>query len=247
MDNRRGSAIVAVIVLVVVLGAILFFASKPFSTRVKEAARQATEWTPENITKDPVGYLTWALDECKRVEGDLKASTLALNTRRNQAERELAKKQAERDAYSKLVGEAKALYRKAKADDRWPAALRGATLTEAELKARIVEAHSKVKSLDDLIAAYKQSQKAMERQLVQISEKLTEAQKLKGKLSSEIEVAKVKQSAEGIGAITDQLEAMADTSKALVSSSGQTSSLEDMVAPTGQPRIDAEFDRIMSE
>ena len=69
-----------ILAIVIVGGGILFFYSKPFSTKVKEAARQATEWTSENIQKDPVGYLTWAMDECYATEEKLSASKLSMNT-----------------------------------------------------------------------------------------------------------------------------------------------------------------------
>ena len=48
-DYRGG-----LIVLALVAGGIWFFISKPFQMQVKQTYNQATQWTPENIKKDPV-------------------------------------------------------------------------------------------------------------------------------------------------------------------------------------------------
>ena len=39
---------------------------------------QATQWTPENIKKDPEGYLTWAVAQVDVTRGKLQAAQLAL-------------------------------------------------------------------------------------------------------------------------------------------------------------------------
>jgi len=55
-SSREGSVlgvVLGIVAVVLVIGGILFFVSKPFNTRVKSATRQATQWTPENIQKDP--------------------------------------------------------------------------------------------------------------------------------------------------------------------------------------------------
>ena len=247
MMDRKGSTIVIVLVVIAVLGVILFFVSKPFSTRVKEATRQVTEWTAENIQKDPVGYLTWALDECKKTENRLLASKLALKTKKNQTERSLTANQADLTAYSKLLDEAKALYKKASAANTWPVELRGVKLEQAPLKTKIVEAHDKVKNLGELVSTYKQTQGVIDRKLTDVETKVMEVQKLKNKLSTDLEVAKVKKSVDGIDAISDRLSAIAATTDALVSTTAEGASLEDMIEPTGQQRVDTEFDKIMNE
>jgi DNA repair exonuclease SbcCD ATPase subunit len=214
---------------------------------VKEAARQATEWTPENIQKDPVGYLTWALEQCEKSEQKLAASKLSLKSKKNQIDRSLTANQAELSDYSKLLQEAKAVYKEAKAENKWPASLRGRSFEEAALKGKIVEAHDKVKNLEGLVQTYSQSQAVIDRRLTEIEQKVTEVNKLRNKLSTDLEVAKVKQSVEGIGEISDKLGAIMDTTSALVSSSAEATSLEDLVKPTGQQRVDNEFDKIMGE
>jgi hypothetical protein len=247
MQGKRGNTVAIVLVIVLVLGAILFFVSKPFQTRVKQATRQATEWTPENIQKDPVGYLSWALAECGKTEEKLQASRLALKTNRNNAERSLSTHQADQTAYTKLLDEAKSLYRQAGASASWPAELRGVKMEEAVLKAKIVEAHDKLSGLGELIATYQQSRQIIDRKLVEVEAKLTEVTKLESKLSTDLEIAKVRKTVEGIGTISDQLNAIVDTSEALVSATKDGISLEELVKPSGERRVETEFEKIMAQ
>ena len=72
---RKRSAAVRQLIWLMVLGVLLVW-SKPFSSRVKQATRQVTEWTPENIQKDTVGYLQWALDSVHGTETHLEARGL---------------------------------------------------------------------------------------------------------------------------------------------------------------------------
>ena len=107
MGRRLVGIIVGLVVLVLVAGGIWFFVSKPFQTNVKQGWNQATQWTPENIKKDPVGYLTWALDEVGKTEEKLQASELSLKTKKNATSRALEKHTADKSQYENLLTEFK--------------------------------------------------------------------------------------------------------------------------------------------
>lgn len=246
--NRSGSsAVVVVVVVALIVAAVAYFWSKPFQTKVDEAARQAREWTPENIQKDPVGYLTWAQAETQRTEDRLNASALSLRTKKNQIERETTAGTADQDAYRKLLDEAKERYRTASAANQWPVDLRGTKLDEGQLKAKIVEANTKVASIQETLAAYSKAHTVIERKFEQVEAKLVEVQKLRARLSTDLEIAKVNKSVEGIGAINDQVSTIMDTANALVSQQDGGVSLEDLVTPSGKQRIDEEFSKIMGQ
>ncbi len=247
-NPKAGSSAVLVIILIAVIGGLFaYFWSKPFKTKVDEAARQAREWTPENIQKDPVGYLTWAMSESQATEDRLNASALSLRTKKNQIERESTAGSADQESYRKLLDEAKALYRTAAAGGQWPVDLRGSKLDEAQLKAKIVEASAKVTSIADMMAAYTKAHTVIERKSEQVEAKLGEVRKLRNKLSTDLEIAKVNKSVEGIGAINDQVASIMDTANALVSQQDGGVSLEDLVTPSGQQRMDEEFSKIMGQ
>lgn len=76
LPARRGlatSTLIGIIVAVLLLGGVAYYLSDPFSTRVKKAYSQFAEWTPENIAKDPEGYLDFCEQQTKKALEDLKA------------------------------------------------------------------------------------------------------------------------------------------------------------------------------
>ncbi|GEM_PF-3191901 len=245
VENKKGSATVFAIIGVVVVGLVIFyFVSDPFSTRVDQVASQATEWTPENIQKDPVGYLTWALKETGKTEQQLNASALSLRTKQNQADRQLTAKSADLSNYTKLLEEMKQAYKDAAANSAWPANVRGIQMEEAVLKGKVVESNDKINQLNELVGTYQKTKSVIGRKLGEVEQKLTEIRKLQNQLSTDLEIAKVNKSVEGIGDINDKLMAIMDTSSALANDSGDIS-LDDLVSPSNDQMVDDEFSKIM--
>ena len=117
-------------------------------------------------------------------------------------------------------------------------------MEERKLKSTIVESNNKVGQLQELVTTYTNTGKLISRKLDEVELKLTEVRKLKNKLDTDLEIAKVQKSVEGIGEINDRLNAIMDTSAALVDS-GTDISLDDLVTPTGDQRVDDEFSKIM--
>jgi chromosome segregation ATPase len=221
--------------------------SKPFQTEVKEGYRQATEWTAENIQKNPVGYLTWALEEVGKTEQKLQASVLSLKTKKNGAERALERNHADQTEYNKLLDEFKNAYRSASSPSSWPVTVRNASFEENALKRKIVECNDKLKNVGTLVETYTKTKNVIDRKLTELDGKLAEVIKLKNKLSTDLEIAKVNKSVEGIDSIGDQLNAIVDTTAALVSTSEEGTSVEEMIKPTGDQRVEDEFAKIMGK
>ncbi len=251
LNNRRGSSVVGIIVglivLALVLGGIWFFVSKPFQTHVSQAYTQATQWTPENIKKDPVGYLTWALAEVGKTQDKLQASELSLKTKKNATARALGKHTAENSEYAKLLSELKDAYVKADADKKWPARVRGAELDEKDLKRKIVDCSRKIDNTGSLVDTYSKTDKLLGDKLDEIENKLADVEKLRDKLSTNKELAEANKSVDDIGAIGDQLNAIVDTSTALAATAEQGTSVESMIKPSGDAKVDDEFSKIMGK
>ncbi|MEI8376261.1 MAG: hypothetical protein WCJ35_25860 [Planctomycetota bacterium] len=252
LNNRRGSSLVGVIVGLIVLalvgGGIWYFVSKPFKTHVNQGWDQATKWTPENIKKDPVGYLTCALDEVGKTEDKLKASELSLKTKKNATARALEKHTADKSQYEKLLTEFKEAYTTATEQKKWPARVRNTRFDdEMGLKRKIVECSDKIKLTESLVDTYTKTDKVIGDKLGEIEGKLTEVDKLKNKLSTNMEIAKVNQSVDDLGSIGDQLNAIVDTSSALAKTAEEGASVTDMIKPSGDARVDDEFSKIMGK
>jgi hypothetical protein len=250
-SHRRGASAVTVLVsvgvVIVLLLAAYFLVSKPFQTQVKTGYRQATEWTPENIQKDPVGYLTWALDEVGKTEKTLEASVISLKTKRNAAARALEKHDTEQSQYEKLLGEFKDAYKSASSASEWPVSVRDISFEEDALKRKVVECNGQLANTTKLKDTYAKTKAIIDRKLSELEAKQTELVQLKSKLSTDLELAKVNKSVEGIDSLDAEVNAIVDTSEALASSAEEGVSLDEMISPTGDAAVDDEFAKIMGE
>lgn len=236
--------VVVGVAALIVLGLVAFFVvSKPFQTQVKEQFRQGTEWTPENIQADPVGYLTWALGEADKTEQKLEASVIGLKTKKNAASRSLEKHTADATEYTKLLEEFKQAY--TDANGTYPVNIRGVNLDETALKRKIVECNDKLQNVKELQSTYEKTKGVIDRKMGELEAKRTEVTKLKSKLGTQLEIAKVNKTVEGIEGIGDTLSSIIDTSDALVSTAEEGTDIEAFITPTGDARVDDEFDKIM--
>ena len=123
-QNRRGAVagvVVAVIVLVLVLGGVWYFVSDPFHQKVKDTFTGQTKWTPENIKKDPTGYLSWAIDQTTATKGKLEAAQLALTKQKDMVSEKLEKATTDNADYNTFLKELKEAYVKADQMNDWPA------------------------------------------------------------------------------------------------------------------------------
>ena len=112
---------------------------------------------------------------------------------------------------------------------------------------KIVECNDRIRNTKSLVDAYSKTGKVIDDKLGEIDAKLAEVEKLKNKLGTDMEIAKVNQSVEGIDAIGDQINSIVDTSKALAKSSDEGTSVAEMIKPTGDARVDDEFSKIMGK
>lgn len=252
-SSRRGSsnlgAVWSIVVVALIGGGVWYYVSKPFQTQVNQNFRQATEWTPENIKKDPVGYLTWALDEVGKTQNKLEASVLGMKTRKNAIDRSLEKHQAESSQEAKLLDELKAAYTNASssASTAWPVTVRSFTFDETTLKRKVVEVSDRIKNTASLVETYTKTRDVIDSKLREVDAKLAEVVKLKSRLETDLEIAKVNKSVEGIDSLGDTLNAIVDTSHALAQTAADDVSVDDMIKPSNASQIDDEFAKIMAK
>lgn len=246
-DRRGASNLVLVLLVIAAALAVWFFVSKPFQTNVKEGYRQATEWTPENIQKDPIGYLSWALDEVGTTEQKLQAGVLALKTKKNAAERAVGKHTTDKGEYEKLLGEFKEAYRTAESTKKFPVTVRNLNFDETALKRKIVESNDKMVGEAGLLEAYNKTLRIINDKLSELDAKLGDVAKLKNRLSTDLEIAKVNKSVAGLDSIDDQLAAIVDTSAALVRTTEEGTEVSTMIKPSAEARVDDEFSKIMGK
>jgi hypothetical protein len=208
---------------------------------------QATEWTPERIQEDPVGYLTWTLSEATKADQDFRARWLSLSAKKSATERAMKEHGNEKARNEKLLGDLKDAYRSTRASNTWPVTVRDVSFDELALKRKIVECNESIKNESAMEEAATSTAKTIDNQLSMVQSELGEVLKLKSDLSTALEIAKVKKLVEGIDSIRDRLKSIHDMSIALHTSPDGGPSVAEMSKPSAEERINDEFSKVMGD
>ena len=121
--SRQGvgtTAIIGLIVLVVVIGVVAYFASDVFSTKVDSKVDQMTKWTPENIAKDPVNYLNFCEKKINEALVSLKADRISVAQNKAKLSDMRDGAAAKVRMGDKVLTELKGIYEQAEKDNAWP-------------------------------------------------------------------------------------------------------------------------------
>ncbi len=139
--RQKGSATTAVIGVLAVLlvgGAIWYFVSDPFKTKVDAKWTQGTKWTPENIAADPKNYLNYVEAETEKAIMSLKASKIAVAQNRGKLTQMRDDAQAQVSTGTKAVSELLEKYKAADAANVWPVSFNGQSLDKDKTKLNVV-------------------------------------------------------------------------------------------------------------
>lgn len=243
--SKRGY-VQRLMILAIILVVVFYFSSDPFKTKVDQTITQATSWTPENIQKDPVGYLTWAKNECSILSQKLEAREIALKTKENEYKRNLLEKESELVSFSGLLTEAKATFATASASRSFPVLLRNIQLSEVQLKTKIVEAYQQIELINKAIPAIKNTIQILHQQLTAIESRKSEIVGLIKKIGSDIELAKLKTDTAGLANLSNEFTSILDTTSAVINPEN-ISSIAEMAAMTASTTVDVVFEKIMTE
>lgn len=201
-QRQRGISTAGVIVIIVVLaaiaGAAAYFLSDPVKTKTDAAYQQFSEWTPENIAKDPVNYLNFAEAQTKEALEKLKASEIAVAQKQAQLEGMREDAQSKISAGSKALDELKALYKTAAADGTWPVTWRGEARSEDWTKRQIMAFHADVEGKQKVLGTVQKGLTTLEAQGAKIAEQRTTCQQQLAQIATNREMLKVQE-------ITDDL------------------------------------------
>ena len=114
------------------------------NAEIREAVRQDSTWTSENIQKNPYLFLQDQIASCDRLKAKIEAQNITLIRMGKQAMRTAEDADAMIVRYSKFLSEAKTVYKKAAAGKKWPVALNGYEFDEEELSDKIADALERV-------------------------------------------------------------------------------------------------------
>jgi hypothetical protein len=239
------TAIVVVLAVLVGIGAIMYFTSDVFSTKVDAGYNQFAHWTPENIAKDPENYLNFCEKQATKALDDLKVNEISLAQTRAKLDSMKEESTRKTAVGEKALAELKDTYQKADAAKSWPVTWQGQPRDAEALKRQIVLLHKQVTAEKNLQAKLQTGITKMETQVGRIQEARGQAQGQLAEIRGSREILKVQK-------ITDDLtKKLVDFRSAIqttVSSVAETSgvvSLDQLASESVGSVSDAEFDQIM--
>lgn len=241
---KRGNALTVFLLLVMALG-VFYFISAPFQAKIDSAVAQATKWTPENIQKDPVGYLSWAQKECEHLLAQLEAREIAMKTKKNEAERELMEKEVDFKNFSELLIECKDAYKNASINKAFPITLRSIQLDEPQLKAKFLEVFQKIELIKKEIPVYKNTIAIMTQNLIEIHKKNVDGNTLQKKIGTDIELTKLQKENSGLNGLSSEFNTLVDTTSAVIKTD-VTFSVEDLTKINPKEKATLDFEKIMN-
>ena len=112
------------------------------NAEIREAIRQDSTWTSENIQKNPYLFLQDQIAACDKLKAKIEAQNITLIRMEKKATRAVEESEGTKDRYEKFLADAKAMYKAA--NGKWPVSVNGYDLDEDELNDKIADAMERV-------------------------------------------------------------------------------------------------------
>ena len=108
------------------------------NAEIREAIRQDSTWTSENIQKNPYLFLQDQIAACDRLKAKIEAQNITLIRMEKKSTRAAEEATSTQSRYEKFLQDAKAAYKAA--NGKWPVSVNGYDLDEDELNDKIADA-----------------------------------------------------------------------------------------------------------
>ena len=112
------------------------------NAEIREALRQDSTWTSENIQKNPYLFLQDQIATCDRLRAKIEAQNITLIRMEKQATRMVEESEGTLGRYEKFLKYAKAAYKAVKG--KWPVTVNGYDLDEEEFNDKIADAMERI-------------------------------------------------------------------------------------------------------
>lgn len=211
-----------------------------------EARRQNREWTQENQAKHPVEYCQAQLETIARDAEGLGAVAHKIAVEISRSKRENLDDAVQAENLSRFLADAKAAYRAAEAENRWPVQIGGFALPQERAQEKIVDAARKIPELKANIAARENRLAGLQKKLDRVNAEQKQLVELRGRVQATLRALETKQVIEDDEGIAAALAAIGDSMGALAPEDDNPS-LADMAAPDRRSTLAAEFAAIMAE
>ena len=252
MKHRQGVSTIGIVIGVVVLllagGVVWYMVSDPFSTRVNNAAEQMTKWTPENIAKDPKGYLDFCQQQTEKALEGLKADEIRLAQSKGKLEqmRDEADKQIQ--AGEKVLKELVPAYSTAKESNSFPISFRNNNLNQEQARKQIGTLDRQVENQKTLKGKAEAGLRKLEAEAGKIDDLRTKAKEQLAEIDYNRQLLNANKLSEDLKTrLVNMQGAIAATVNAAASTDG-TVSLSELTAEQGSaPADDKAIDAALSK
>jgi chromosome segregation ATPase len=237
--------IVALVVVVVVAGVVLYFTSDVFRTKMDAQYDQLAHWTPENIAKDPENYLNFCETQTKKALMDLKANEISIAQSRGGLETMKTESDNKVQVGTKALAELKDLYTRTESANSWPAQWKGENRDKEWVKRQVIALDKQIRSQQALLSKAQAGLQKLDAQVLRIQDAKAKAQEQLQDIEANRQTLKVSKITDSL---TKQLVSMKGVLEATLSSATETSgivSLDQLTAEAAPAVSDAEFDKIM--
>jgi chromosome segregation ATPase len=225
----------------------LYFFSPLFKGGVERAWENFSQWTPENIAKNPIGYLDFAEKQAKETMTSLKASEISLAQRK--AKLDGMKEDADKKiaAGTAALGELKTTYSAAEEASSWPVEWRGEKRTRDFVRSQIKSLFAQVESQKGLVSKITTGLVQLDAQSNKLMEARAQLQRQLAEIGTNREMLRVNQITDEIKSQLVGINGALQATVASVGAGGDLVSLESLTAESETKVSDAEFDKIMGK
>ncbi len=238
--------LIGLAIAVVVIGGGIYLASDVWRTKANSAYDQFAKWTPENIAKDPTGYLNFCEEQTNKAVEKLKANEIAIAQKKAAIASMRDDAQGKVRVGNKALDELKSFYRQT--DTTWPVTWMSTSLDQDACKRQIMKFASETKSQSDLLNKLESALTTLSAQAVKVQEARDKAKEQLATIATNREMLKVQQITDELKNNLVAMKAVIETSVVGVASNESGSmSLSDLTAKSAGTVDETEFAKIMAK
>ena len=161
------------------------------NAELREAIRQQTTWTSENIAKNPYLFIQDQIRQCDSLKAKIEAQSITLTRMGKEAARKVEEADGMKARYTRFLAAANAAYDEAEASGKWPIAVNGYKMDEDELGDKMDDAQTRIELAEKQKAQYSATGQKVEIRQGALKRKRRELSNLRLKLVQQAEQVKM--------------------------------------------------------
>lgn len=218
------------LILAVLVGGGLYLTSDKIKAWWDQQWTGMTEWTPENIARNPEGYLTWAQGKFTQIEGQLEGHQVALRAKRNDVEAKLKETDLYLNRLTNSLAKLKGEYQGAVNTGDWTdVKIDGKSVSEEDVRRLILETDEELARAVRKQSVYRRYESRVEGELTKVAKLLKDLQTKREEIDEQLEYVKMDRTVADYTALMNKVDSVLNTSKAIRENEADKLSVDDLV------------------